>query len=78
MQSHLRVYRKTTLHSGSKERLGKFRALRHDVPNTPSCYIRNTAINGASVHTEYHAGLSSVREVRSLSTFYPQTVAVSP
>lgn len=59
----------------SKERLGKFGALCHDVPHTPSCYIHNTAINGASLHTEHHAGLSSVREVRSLLHSYPQTVA---
>ena len=65
MQSHLRARRKIALYSGSDERLGKFCALRHDVPHTPSCYIQDTAINGASVHTEYHAGPSSVREVRS-------------
>jgi hypothetical protein len=74
MQSHLGVYRKNALYSGSNEGLRKFCALSHDVPHTPSCYIQNTVINGASVHSELHAGLSSVREVHSS----PQTVAVSP
>jgi hypothetical protein len=78
MQSHLLVYRKTALYSGSKERLDKFYALCHDVPQTPSYYIYNTAINDASVHSEYHADLSSVRAVRSLLHSYPQTVAFSP